>query len=84
MVPASGEALVARLVREFAPIPNDDRPLDPGLALNQLGIESLSLVSLLVRIGDELGVDVVESGVELGYPKTIGDLLEVVRILSKT
>ena len=54
----------------------------PGTLREQLGIESLALVSLVVRLGDELGVDVVESGVELGGTKTVADLVKVADALS--
>jgi hypothetical protein len=35
-----------------------------------------------VRLGDELGVDVVELGVELGAVKTVADLIDVARVIS--
>ena len=58
------------------------RPLDARLSLrDDLAIESLSLVSLTLRIGDEMGVDVMEVGVELGAVKTVGDLVRVARTL---
>lgn len=77
------EARVERLVLEYAQSAPSARPLAPGLSLqNDLAIESLSLVSLTVRLGDELGVDVVELGVELGGVKTVGDLIDVARTLS--
>jgi acyl carrier protein len=77
------ESLVERLVGEYAQsVPAG--PLDPTLSLrDDLVIESLSLVSLTVRLGDELGVDVVEQGVELGEVKTLGDLMKVARTLSR-
>ena len=60
------------------------RPLDAGLSLqNDLAIESLSLVSLALRLGDEFGVNVVDMGLELGAIKTFGDLLEVARTLKQ-
>ncbi len=71
-------ARVERLVREFAQGLPAGRPLDGKLSLkNDLAIESLSLVSLTLRLGDELGVDVVEMGLELGDVKTLGDLVQV-------
>ena len=76
--PETTTARVERLVREFAQGLPPGRPLDRKLSLkNDLAIESLSLVSLTLRLGDELGVDVVEMGLELGDVKTLGDLVQV-------
>jgi acyl carrier protein len=76
--PETTTARVERLVREFAQGLPPGRPLDGKLSLkNDLAIESLSLVSLTLRLGDELGVDVVEMGLELGDVKTLGDLVQV-------
>jgi acyl carrier protein len=70
--------LVERLVLEYAQTAPPARPLDPGLSLrDDLAVESLSLVSLTLRIGDELGVDVLEAGLELGDVRTIADLVGV-------
>jgi hypothetical protein len=83
----SGETLenfVERLVVEYAQRLPPGRPLDPSLSLrNDLVIESLSLVSLTLRMGDELGVDVVEMGLELGDVRTLADLQGVARVLSR-
>ena len=78
------EARVERLVLEYAQSVPPERPLPPGLSLrNDLAIESLSLVSLALRLGGELGVDIVEQGVELGKLSTVGDLLDVARALTE-
>lgn len=78
-------ARVERLVREFAQGIPAGRPLDGRLSLkNDLAIESLSLVSLTLRLGDELGVDVVEMGLELGDVKTLGDLVQVADTISRS
>lgn len=78
------EDRVERLVMEYAQCPSPSRPLDPRLSLrNDLVIESLSLVSLTVRLGDELGVDVVELGLELGELKTVEDLFGMARTISR-
>ena len=77
------EACVERLVLEYAQSVPVDLPLEPRLSLrNDLAIESLSLVSLALRLGGELGVDIVEQGVELGKLSTVGDLLDVARMLT--
>ncbi len=77
-------ARVERLVREFSQGLPAGRPLDGKLSLkNDLAIESLSLVSLTLRLGDELGVDVVEMGLELGAVETLGDLVKVADTISR-
>lgn len=59
-------------------------PLGAHLSLrDDLAIESLSLVSLTLRLADELGVDVVELDIELGEVKTFGDLVRVAQTLSR-
>ena len=76
------ESCVERLVLEYAQSVTPERPLRASLSLrNDLAIESLSLVSLTLRLGGELGVDIVEQGVELGRLSTVGDLLDVARTL---
>ena len=78
------EACVERLVLEYAQSVPSERPLQTALSLrNDLAIESLSLVSLTLRLGGELGVDIVEEGVELGKLSTVGDLLDIARTLTK-
>jgi len=77
-VAEAAEARVERLVLEYAQSLPTARPLDSRLSLkNDLAIESLSLVSLTLRLGDELGVDVLELDLELGNVKTLGDLVMV-------
>lgn len=78
------EACVERLVLEYAQSVPSGRPLAAQLSLQQdLAIESLSLVSLALRLGNEFGVDVVELGLELRDLKTFGDLVEVARTLKQ-
>ena len=78
------EDFVERLVLEFAQSVPPGRPLDPQLSLqNDLAIESLSLVSLALRLGGDLGVDIVEQGLELRDLKTVGDLVNVARTLKQ-
>lgn len=83
-----GETLedrVERLVLEYAQSLPAARPLDRGLSLrNDLVIESLSLVSLTLRLGDELGVDLVEVGFELGDVKTVGDLVSMAQAIERS
>ena len=78
------EARVSRLALEYATNVPPERPLPVGLSLrNDLAIESLSLVSLTLRLGDELGVDVVDLGIDLGPVVTLGDLVNFGRRLAK-
>jgi acyl carrier protein len=80
----TAEARVERLVSEYAAQLPAARPLDTRLSLrDDLAIESLSLVSLTLRLADELGVDVVELDIELGEVKTLGDLVRVAHTLSR-
>jgi acyl carrier protein len=79
------EAQVERLVLDYAQSLPPGRPLDPGLSLrDDLIIESLSLVSLTLQLGDELGVNVVDLGIELGELRTLGDLVGMARMLLRT
>jgi acyl carrier protein len=79
------ESRVERLVLEYAQSVPAERPLDLRLSLrDDLAIESLSLVSLTVRLGDELGVDVVELDLELGNVRTLGDLVSVAQTLMQS
>jgi len=75
------ERTVKRLVLEYAqarPTAPPSAPLDRGLTLRgDLGIDSLALVSLTLRLGDELAVDVVESGLEFSQLQTVGDLVAI-------
>ena len=77
------EETIARLIKEYAQaqVPATP-PLNPGLSLRgDLEIDSLSLVSLTIRLGEEFNVDVVESGIEFGRLETVGDLMEVAKKL---
>jgi acyl carrier protein len=80
----SMEDRVTRLVLEYAQnsLP-PQRPLGPTLSLRgDLAVESLSLVSLTIRLGDELGVDVVALELNIGRVDTIGDLVALGQRLS--
>ena len=64
-----------RLLGEYAQRPVA-APLDARLSLrDDLAIESLSLVSLVVRLGDKLGVDAADDSLDLAGLKTVGDLV---------
>ncbi len=79
---------VSRLVLEYA----QARPanLTPGAALDgkltlrgDLAIDSLALVSLTIRLGEEFGVDVVESNLDFSQMQTVGDLVVIAGKLSQ-
>jgi acyl carrier protein len=75
------EEQVVRLLAGYAQRPLGPRP-DPRLSLrDDLGIESLSLVSLVVRLGDELGVDAADDALDLSGLATVGDLVTLARRL---
>lgn len=79
----SMEQRVTRLVLEYAQSVPTARPLHAELSLRKdLAIESLSLVSLALRLGDEFGVDLPEMSLELGRLETLGDLVSMARALS--
>jgi acyl carrier protein len=83
MLGETAEARVERLVLEYAQSTPSKRPLDLRLSLrDDLAIESMSLLSLTVRLGDELEVDVLDLGLELGNLQTVGDLVRTARKLS--
>jgi acyl carrier protein len=80
----TAEDRVERLVTEYAVNVPPTRPLDPGLSLkDDLAIESLTLVSLTLRLADELGVSVDDLDLELGEVKTIKDLVRVANTLAQ-
>ena len=82
MYPEPAEAWVERLVREFSPQAVPSGGLNARLSLrDDLAIESLSLVSLAVELGAQVGVDVADIELELGDVKTLGDLVKVAETL---
>ena len=69
-----------RFLQEYAQTQVLTSPLNQGLSLRgDLEIDSLALVSLTIRLGEEFNVDVVDSGVELGQLETVGDLIGVAK-----
>jgi acyl carrier protein len=76
---SSLERWVEGLIAEYAqraPVGS----LRPDLSLrDDLAIESLSLVSLVVRLGDSLGVDAADDNLALGELVTVGDVVSLAR-----
>lgn len=60
-------------------------PLNRSLQLRaDLGIESFSLVSIVVRLSDELGIDPAKAELELQRLETVADLIALGEALSPT
>ncbi len=79
------EERITRLLLDYAQNVPEERPFPPGLSIRKdLAVESLSLVSVTVMLGDELGVDVLEAGIELGTLETVGDLVGIARGLASS
>lgn len=77
------ETWLTRLLAEYAQKPVS-APLDPQLSLrDDLAIESLSLVSLVVRLGDKLGVDAANDDLDLSGLRTVGDLVAMAHRLEE-
>ncbi len=69
---------ITRLLLQHAQSGDLARQLSPRLSIrNELGVDSLSLVSVLVELGAELNIDITESGVELSRIETVGDLIGI-------
>ena len=79
------EARVSRLITEYAQAPAaQTTALDHRLTLRgDLAIDSLALVSLTIRLGEEFNVDIVESGLEFGELQTVGDLMAIAEKLQQ-
>jgi acyl carrier protein len=64
---------------------NPSAPLNLSLSIrNDLAIDSLTFVSILLRLEDALEVDLIEKGVELHTIESVGDLIDIARSLSTT
>jgi hypothetical protein len=80
----SMEERITRLLLEHAQNVPAERPFPLGLSIRKdLAVESLSLVAVTLALGEELNVDIVESGIELGGLDTVGDLVVVARGLEE-
>jgi acyl carrier protein len=80
----SMEERITRLLLEHAQNVPVERPFPPNLSIRKdLAVESLSLVAVTLALGEELNVDIVESGIELGGLDTVGDLVVVARGLAE-
>ena len=78
------EERITRLLLEHAQNVPPERPFPLGLSIRKdLAVESLSLVSVTIALGEELGVDVVELGIDLGGLDTVGDMVAFGRSLTQ-
>ncbi len=77
------EERIINLVLEYAQtVPSG--PVLPGMSLRRdLSVDSLSLVSLTLRLGDELCVDLVQRGFDLSRLDTGGDLIAFGRAVQR-
>jgi acyl carrier protein len=74
---------VASVLAEYVPVMPADRPLPEGLSLRQdLALDSLGLVSVLIRLGDDFGIDVDDQEFDLAGLETVGDLADLVEQLA--
>ena len=84
---SSVESKITSLVLEYALQAPDDRPLRPEYSLrDEIGLDSFALVSLMLRLGEELNVDLAEEsgrlGIDLQQIVTFGDLVRMAKTLS--
>lgn len=84
-IPAgSVESMITDLVVEYALNVPAERPLRPELSLrDEIGLDSFSLVSVMLRLGEELKIDLTEESARLGIDlqgiATFGDLVRLGR-----
>jgi acyl carrier protein len=83
----SVESRITALVLEYALHAPTDRPLGLELSLrDEIGLDSFSLVSLMLRLGEEFNVDLAEEssrlGINLEEISTFGDLVRLGRTFS--
>jgi len=77
------EAQIEALVREYAQRPLIGK-LDQQASLRRdLGVDSLSLVSVVAALGDRFGIDLVAWGADLSTLDTLADLFALGRALSR-
>ncbi len=79
-MPDTVETLVTELLLEHAQNVPSQRPFPGALSIRKdLAVESLSLVAVTLRLGEELNVDVLEAGIDFGGLDTVGDLVTIAR-----
>ena len=79
MVEISSVDRVASVLAEYAPVMPANRPLPRGLSLRQdLALDSLALVSVLIRLGNDFGVEVEDQEFDFAGLGSVGDLVDLV------
>jgi acyl carrier protein len=59
-------------------------PLEDTSPLLSIGLDSLCLAVLIVRLEEELGVDPFSSDDEIEFPYTLGDLIRTYEVAAPT
>ena len=71
------------VLADYAPVMPTNRPLAGGLSLRQdLGLDSLALVSILVRFGDDFGIDMADQEFDFAGIETVSDLHHLLQQLA--
>lgn len=74
---------VSNVLTEYAPAMLANRPIAEGLSLRRdLELDSLALVSVLVRLGDGFGIEMSDQEFDLADIETVGDLATLVEQLA--
>ena len=69
------ENRISTILAEYLQTNPLNLPFDSSISIRDtLGLKSLALVSLILRIGDEFEVDITDSVTELNSIITVGDL----------
>ena len=81
------ESMITDLILEYALNAPAERPLRAELSLrDEIGLDSFSLVSVMLRLGEELNVDLMEESTRLGIDLqnilTFGDLVRLSRAIA--
>lgn len=80
--PVDVDALVIALVREVVPWGTGGNGVSSSSSLgDELGIDSMGMVVLAFRIGEELGLELDEDDVDLAQIHTVGDVQSTARRL---
>ncbi|HYI62222.1 MAG TPA: acyl carrier protein [Acidimicrobiales bacterium] len=77
--PTDVEATVVREFQRYLDT-TDDLPLDSHL-LDDLGLESIVLVTILLDLSEQFGLDLASPDVNLADVQTLGDVVALVRSL---
>jgi acyl carrier protein len=72
-------AVVVERVRQYLGT-TDELPLE-SLLLAELGIDSIALVTILLDLADQLGLDLASADVNLHTVQTLGDVVSLVAAL---